>query len=538
MFCRPGVSAACAVLLAGDPAPAWADQAEAGPQAATAEAAVSAAEPADEQPDEELLQGRPPHHWRSLQQMGIGLGVGALIYWTGMERNSPDWDNPRLSQRFDGTAWRLDNNSLPVNFILHPLVGAGAYAFARANHHGVAMSAGYSFAASFLWEFVFEFKEMVSINDVLVTPAAGIPLGEFLHKLGIYLGSAERPGTAVQAAQWSLGTGVQLDRALDGVDAPPVRERDQLGLTSDIWHEFEFDSTLHLAHGHRPGEYLLGGAGLRGRLVSLPGYLRPGSMGRFFRNADISSLGLRTELSRHGAGVELVSDTLLCGYHAQEIRGVHAPAHGYAATLGASIAFRFLESEAHNLAEELGAVYTPEPSIEFNKHKFNEQLSVAHLPGPGVDWQVLARGVRLEASLRAHPDFAGVGALAFSDWAEAYPDERGKAILLKQGYFYGWGASSELSARLSLGPLRLQGGVFYGRYWSQEGFERQPQKLTVDVPAEAMVLFYRGGLALQPPELPVAVGFGAAARRWDTSVGGFRRTARVMSRGLDVSVWF
>jgi hypothetical protein len=523
--------AALAATLSAELALASPTERDEPPQPRTADAG-SADGSTLEDPDEQLVQGRPPHHSRSLLEMGIGLGVGAVIYWTGMERNSPDWDNPRLSQRFDGTAWRLDNNSLPVNFMLHPLVGGAAYALARANHHGVAMSAGYSFLASFLWEFAFEFKEMVSVNDVIVTPAAGVPIGEFLHKLGVYLNSADRPGTTMQAVQWSLGAPVQLGRALDGADPPPVRARDRLGLSSEIWHDFELDTALHLAHGQRPDEYVLGRAGFRGRLVSLPGYLRPGSFGRFFSNADLALLELRTEVSRFGAGFEMTADTLLLGYHSQRIEGAYAPAYGHAATIGASIAFRFLESEAHNLAEELGAVYEPVPPIAYNVHKYNEQYSAAHLPGPALDWHVFAPGVRLEVSARAHPDFAGIGALAYSDWAEAYPDERGKAILLKQGYFYGWGASGELSGRLALGPVRLQAELFYGRYRSQDGLERQPEKLTVDVPAEAELLRYRGSLALEPPELPLSVGVSAAARRWDSQVGGFTRRARAVSRGL------
>ncbi|HYP88304.1 MAG TPA: DUF3943 domain-containing protein, partial [Polyangiaceae bacterium] len=109
-----------------------------------------------------------PHHARSFLEMGAGLALGTGGYWLLMNRNVADWDNPRPLSRFDGSAWVLDNNSIGVNFLGHPLTGGLSYSFARANHQSVAGSFGYSFLTSFVWEFLIEFKEKVSVNDVIV----------------------------------------------------------------------------------------------------------------------------------------------------------------------------------------------------------------------------------------------------------------------------------------------------------------------------------------------------------------------------------
>ena len=101
-------------------------------------------------------------------------------------------------------------------------MGGAVYSIARANHHYPATAFGYSFLASFLWEFVLEFKEKVSVNDVIVTPGTAVPIGEFFYKLGLYLDTAADPSTGAAIAQWSLGTGVAFDRALDGRPAPRV----------------------------------------------------------------------------------------------------------------------------------------------------------------------------------------------------------------------------------------------------------------------------------------------------------------------------
>src|SRR5258706_12518575 len=142
-----------------------------------AEARAQSAEAPEWSPrDDEALAA---HHLRSWLEMGGGLLLGTAGYWALMRRNVADWDNPRPLSRFDGSAWVLDNNSIGGNFLGHPATGGLSYSLARANHQSVLGAFSYSFVTSFLWEFVIEFKEKVSINDVIVTPGAGLPLGEF-----------------------------------------------------------------------------------------------------------------------------------------------------------------------------------------------------------------------------------------------------------------------------------------------------------------------------------------------------------------------
>jgi hypothetical protein len=467
---------------------------------------------------ERQAQTPEPHHLRTWTQTGIGLTALSLGYWLGMDRQVADWDNPRPQQRFDGTAWRTDNNALAVNYILHPLGGGAAYSFARANHHGVAMSAAYGFIGSFLWEFVLEFKEKVSVNDIFVTPGTGIPIGEFMYKLGAYLDTAQQPGTGTQVAQWTLGTGVRVDRALDGRGPTPARTRDSLGLTSEIWHDFEFDFDFHMVQGVAPAEYARYTAGFSGLLVSLPGYLRPGRFGRAFWRADLASMEIWGEGSGHGAGVGMASDALLAGYHAQSIDGFFSPRAGQAITTGVSMAWSYLESTANQVSEK---------------------FSGFHLPGPGLDWHVLGKDVRLSLSARAHPDYVGAGVLgAYPDWLAAHRGERGKHVLRIQGYYYGWGGSGQLSGRLELGPLQLRGGLFYGRYRSEEGNNRWQERITIDTPCGTQLLQYHGDLQLRPPGSPVAFGVGASVRDWKIWVGEIRRSAHVLSRGFQVSARF
>jgi hypothetical protein len=455
-----------------------------------------------------------------------------------MDRNVADWDNPTPLERFNGSAWRLDNNSLPVNFIAHPLMGGAVYSIARANHHYPATAFGYSFLASFLWEFVLEFKEKVSINDVIVTPGTAVPIGEFFYKLGIYLDTAANPSTGTAIAQWSLGTGVAFDRALDGRPAPRVLTRDSLGLSRAIWHSFELRSGVDLVTTPGTPTAVRPHVGFRGKLVTIPGYLRAGYVARSFYKAEVSDFDIAVEASEHGAGLAMSADTLLAGYHQQDIVASEHRPHGHAVTVGTSMAFRYLQSKANDYAQFRDAAAPPQPSWEHHVPKTAEQFSAFHMPGPAVDWHLLAGDVSLSVSGRVHPDFAGIGAPAFYDWAAANPREKGKHILHRQGYFYGWGGSGELTGRLSLGPVDFAGHLFHGSYWSQDGLDRHVERITVDVPAAARLLSYGGAIGIQPTPWPLSFRANFGVRKWQSRVAGFERRDSSVSRGLSAALRF
>src|SRR5690606_4361023 len=109
-----------------------------------------------------------------------------------------------------------DNNGIGMNFLGHAMSGAAYYGIARSN----GLDAGYSYLAAFLtsftWEFALEFKERFSLNDQIVTPGAGVAIGEGLHKLGRYLSGGR--GRGRRALAWIFGPVHAIHDAKDRVD--------------------------------------------------------------------------------------------------------------------------------------------------------------------------------------------------------------------------------------------------------------------------------------------------------------------------------
>jgi hypothetical protein len=474
---------------------------------------------------------RQPHHGRSLWQMVGGLGLGTAGYFLLLNRNIVDWDSPALRQRFDGTAWVLDNNNLGVNFLGHPATGALSYSFARANHQSVLGAFGYAFLTSSLWELAIEFKEKVSVNDMIVTPGAAVPLGEFFYKLGLYLDSGHHASSGVGALRWLLGTGVMVDRALDGRPAPHVRSRDALGFSSKIWHELEVSHAARWISTPALGDYTRLDARGRARLVTLEDYLSQRSFGRAFWGAEISDLALGIEGSRHGAGLTVEADTVLAGHHGQRVRASRFEVAVDSVTIGSSIGFDYLYASSNRYAAVEAAVALPEPNVKYHLARRREQYGALHLPGLAAELLVRRRLGRLWLSARLQPSFAGLSAPAFYDWAAAHPDERSKHILHRQGYFYGWGGAAHLGARLSVGALRAAGELTYAAYASQDGLDRHREQVSTDTAVTGSFLRYSGrlGVAVRP-DVELSLDYGV--RRWRSRVVTFERTARLEERGV------
>lgn len=530
---RPALGCTCLLLGWALPGVARGQQLEHAQPAAPSADGLSGDEwrPAD---DERL----PPHHVRSFIEMGAGLALGTTGYWLLKDANAIDWDNPNAKGRFDGSAWVFDNNPLNVNFLGHPLWGSVSYSFARANHHTVLGSYGYAFLTSFIWEFALEFKEKVSFNDVMVTPTTGVPLGEFFYKLGMYLDTGEGSSVAVDLARWVLGTGVAIDRAWDGRAKPRVRSRDNLGFSRAIWHRFELEYGVHAVQAPGVATYARYYAGLSARLVTLPGYLTPRSFGRPFFAAEMADFSIGLEGSGYGSGLSLSADTTLVGYHEQRLTGHSGSLRGHALTLGSSLGYRYFRSSANRYRSVEQAAALPEPKVKYHEANRREQYAALDLPGLIADGYWLWGSGGVELTARVQPSFAGLMASAFYDFSAANPQQIGKHILHSQGYFYGWGPSAALDARLALGPLRGRFRLLYGAYHSQQGLDRHPEEVTNDEPAWGDVLFYSGSLGVAPGNGAVSMGFEGGVRRFRSRVGSFERTARSEQAGVTATWTF
>ncbi|MBA2544872.1 MAG: DUF3943 domain-containing protein [Deltaproteobacteria bacterium] len=407
------------------------------------------------------------HYWRVFFEEMALLGVGVIEYWIDRKRAVTNFDYPSLLDRLTFEAWRFDNNGFQINFIGHSLNGMSFHMLARANGMSLPGSVLVAFATSMTWEFGWEFREKISINDVMFTTATGTTLGEFVHWMGRYFESAPDPRPWHRFARWTLGLPDALHGAIDNrkrlrAGTPP----DALGLSSDIWHRFELSAGLVQAQPSgdaaivTPDRVVAPDLRVSAEFVALPGFLRAGYRGRTFGDGNVTSLRFGLAVAPDVVVVNLESDTFLAGRLTQSIdtRG------GSATLIGIDLGYRFRH-------ERFGG--------------FTERLGQLHFPGLGIDQYVLGAGgaVWLRARVRFNADFAGVHAAAYPAYQAAHASEVDKTILRKQGYYFAWGASTRLDLEVHTRHVAAGIAFRYGRYDSQEGLDRNQEEVTDDVDA-------------------------------------------------------
>lgn len=398
----------------------------------------------------------PPekHYLRTAVFEALALAGGTAWYWIDRERQVADWDFPSWSERLTLDVMRYDNNPFHVNFAWHAGNGSSFHLIGRVNGLSLWESVAAGALTSLVWEYALEYREKVSVNDLIFTTGSGIPMGEFLHVMGRFFHEDER-ASQWAAARWTAGFPMALSRAIDGDAAP------SLANAGPLWHEMHLGYELGASSATVSGEdadHTLHSVHIDGRFVRLPGYLETGVWSRGFRTAEFTRATLDASGASGGSGVKIFADTTLLGWYGQQIHpGTEFLSN--ATMLGVSMAYRYRR-------EQIGA--------------WDDRVGVLHLPGLAADAHLSWREMTLNASARVHADFAGVNALSNDDWNAAHPDEKGKAILRKMGYYYGYGGSVALSAELRYRNVALGGSLWAARYSSDEGLDRTQEVVTLD----------------------------------------------------------
>jgi len=135
--------------------------------------------------------------WRALGELTFFNCIGIANYWIAKDENMEDWeyqpDSAGIKKKImDG--WSLDTNAFRTNTIYHIYAGVVYYQTGRSNGYGYFGSTVWAFTGSLLWEYIGEFREQVSTNDMIFTTMGGVLLGEAFRLSSIYLERNMSPG--------------------------------------------------------------------------------------------------------------------------------------------------------------------------------------------------------------------------------------------------------------------------------------------------------------------------------------------------------
>jgi hypothetical protein len=466
------------------------------PRAAAAEdgeALVSAALPAEAPPDRPALARHPS---LALLETGLAIGLNTAWYWWDSTSNARDWDLhwdwPSWRRKLNLELVRFDNNSYLTNTGSHTAAGTIVYLIGRGNGLGAPASVLLVVGQSVIWEFVVEFKEKPSLNDLFNNPLGGLAIGEPMFQLSEFFARGASNGVNETLAM--LFSPVSSLNAWAGNQRRrPAAEVDGLGLPADVWHRFALyagaTSTRWTGNEDARTETQIG---LQTELNTLPGYGRPGRRSRFFGPGRLTSIDAALQLTNERTtGGLLATRVALAGYHGQTLRGA-----GPEAVRGSSLVL--------TLANSFEYANQSRPGLPVDQ--------VASFGVLGGTAEYVRRHDRFAAELRlaAFPDVAMVTSMAGERYQQAFGGGGMKTVLAERGYYFAYGLS--LLSRIALHYYGFALGLDsrWDRHESFEGLDRMQEQVTSDFHLADSLRRQTMWITLRPPH-----GHGQLALAFD-----------------------
>src|SRR6185437_2431671 len=140
----------------------------------------------NEENDTESPSKNPPHPYlRVFLGELTFLALQGAWYWGHQEPSESEiavgsgstWGAKLFSDRY----FTFDQDKFNTNAVGHPVAGLLYYQIARGSGLGVGGSFLAAVAASTAWKYFGEMNQKISINDLIVTPAAGVTMRSLIE---------------------------------------------------------------------------------------------------------------------------------------------------------------------------------------------------------------------------------------------------------------------------------------------------------------------------------------------------------------------
>ncbi len=406
-----------------------------------------------------------------LEQLAFSVAT-TVNYWASNsfpeDRDFAIDADAQFSRVFLLEGLRFDSNQFSLNWS-HVLAGAVYYQFGRTNGQSWFYSWMMSVAGSTWWEIVGEPKEVISINDQIVTGLGGFATGEPWYRIGHFL--CHQRGLVPRALGF-LNPAVKLNHWLDRKD--PAAE----DFVPPGWHEFRVSVGARRASagGIVSGTDLT--FGLEARLIDLPEYGRSGTVRRAVRDPYVSEITV-DYATRGGHAEETRFETRAVTW-GRFVQKIDAGGDGYSLTLGLGSSFELFkkrpladyDADPVPVKTDLSRLRLEEP------RRFTDKLALLHVAGPVLDLTVFRRGLKLRTVVEAYLDFGLVNAAALNDYSRLHDISGLKTTVFYYGYYYGLGGTVSASARLDWKGFRIRGLASFGAWSSIDDLDRFQAEVT------------------------------------------------------------
>lgn len=450
---------------------------------------------------EEDYSGRAYFRLRPILWYSKSMAWATWWYHASKDLNSRDWDfeglhsdDPGLRSQADKwlrlEGFRFDDNVMHFNTPMHPLAGAGYHIIARSNHMGIWMSILATNLTSIFWEAVIEHHEVMSLNDLIFTGIAGIPMGEAYMQLGQFFRRAT-PTPLNRALAWVFAAPMEFHDLIDGTGPLHFGERGDLGWPEESWHHFNLYSTVSASEQEGAGDRLDLGVGLDTELVRLPRWRRPGSEDRFVTGPVSTELDASFTAGSQGMlGWHVHGSMDFLGWYRQEMEDdLSTGLRGYSAFAGLGMAFRHHQHEYGD---------------------YNDRYGVLNLPGLSLHGAVARGPLQARARYRLTPDLTTNDSRAVDTFEAQTGRTPNRTVLADWGYYFGYGYSHGVRLDATLDRFRVFYNLDYHWIRAIDGLDRYDAEDLLIV--DDRILTHRGGASAALPWEPLRLGVEAEVR--------------------------
>jgi hypothetical protein len=349
-------------------------------------------------------------------EIGAILLAGDLAYYFNGKIIKKDYafsTNETFMKRFTTTeTLTFDTNPMQTNAVAHPIAGTAYYLIARSNGFNSMESFAFSFVSSAVWEYFCEFKEITSVNDMIVTPVGGMAFGESIYQFAAYFAADSSGFFSDFVNTWILdGRNYYRGAHVNG------------GFTSLVWN----DMKLFTGGGTTDKNEEFINFGIDLEMYGIKRFNRSGKTSGVLFNGPYSKILLNSKINDYGLKeFQLYSETALIAYVNQHLHTEEDVTSGYAVYIGINSAFDYKK---------------------FKTGDFMDELGITHIAGPVADIFLKFMSAQIRMRLAAFGDFACVQSFGLAPYLDSHPNEnlqnRGAYVTAEQGYYYGKGATAD-----------------------------------------------------------------------------------------------
>jgi len=444
------------------------------------------------------------------------MGYSQTRYWVKYASYIEDWQfhfnwKDQCKRWFTLDAWRFDSNAFTLNWT-HALAGGIYYGIARSNGLGQKNALIFTLAASAYWEYLVEWREVISINDMVFTPAGGYVMGELWYRI---TRSVYNRKTAPARMIASLFNPLLVFN-------PPKRlgpDRDETG--------WIFSGELGLSSGSEQRS-----PGFSGRTAY--------NLSLFFT---VHSDSHPDPYGQFNMRARFASD------HLSELRFFALTPHSLSTcfndrktflTFNWASAFSFYQrqSQADYDSTKYQIRVSPEDMLAIPRN-YQDKMAILHLLGPQINHHSTAGSFRLKNTLSLYTDFSLFNALALNEYSRKHALHSMTSTAFAYGYYYGLGLSAFLDSTASLAPFTLNTSLAFAMAWSVNSHDRFNEKppLSNKTCRDGFFL-YTAALSWSPASWPVAflIEYEGQQRWGRIEATKSRETMSIISAGVKVKL--